>query len=110
MFYARFELSNKDPPMQAPEALRDSSFTISKADVRKTFNNRKAAGPDGISELVAVIADIFNTSLKSSTVPTCFESTTIIPIPKKTKESCLNDYCPVSLTSIVMKCFERLVL
>ncbi len=33
----------------------------------------------------------------------------IIPVPKNNKHSCLNDYCPVALTSIVMKVFERLV-
>ena len=34
----------------------------------------------------------------------------IIPIPKGTKISCLNDYRPVALTSVIMKVFERLVL
>ena len=29
---------------------------------------------------------------------------------KNTKVTCLNDYCPVSLTSVAMKCFERLVM
>jgi hypothetical protein len=29
---------------------------------------------------------------------------------KNTKVTCLNDYCPVTLTSIAMKCFERLVM
>ncbi len=33
----------------------------------------------------------------------------IIPVPKNNKPSCLNDYRPVALTSIVMKVFERLV-
>ena len=34
---------------------------------------------------------------------------TIIPVPKNTKVTCLNDYRPVALTSVIMKCFERLV-
>ncbi len=33
----------------------------------------------------------------------------IIPVPKNSKPSCLNDYRPVALTSTVMKVFERLV-
>ncbi len=33
----------------------------------------------------------------------------IVPVPKNSKPSCLNDYRPVALTSIVMKVFERLV-
>ncbi|KAK3530554.1 hypothetical protein QTP86_027916 [Hemibagrus guttatus] len=35
--------------------------------------------------------------------------TTIVPVPKK-QVRCLNDYHPVALTPIIMKCFERLVL
>ena len=34
---------------------------------------------------------------------------TIVPVPKKVKVTILNHYCPVALTSVVMKCFERLV-
>ena len=31
-------------------------------------------------------------------------------MPKKEKVTCLNDYHPVALTSVAMKCFERLVM
>ena len=34
---------------------------------------------------------------------------TIDPVPKKAKIMDLNDYRPVALTSVIMKCFERLV-
>ncbi|KAK3521701.1 hypothetical protein QTP70_015807 [Hemibagrus guttatus] len=43
-------------------------------------------------------------------VPTCLKSTTIVPVPKKQQVRYLNDYRPVALTLIIMKCFERLVL
>ncbi len=33
-----------------------------------------------------------------------------IPVPKKSPLSCLNDYRPIALTPIMMKCFERLVM
>ena len=36
--------------------------------------------------------------------------TTIVPVPKKTKVTCLNDYRPVAPTSEALKCFERLVI
>ena len=54
----------------------------------------------------------FSTSpLPSHVIPTCFKQTTIVPVPKNTKVTCLNDYRPVALTFIVaMKCFERLVM
>ena len=49
-------------------------------------------------------------SLIESVIPTCFKQTTIVPVPKDTKANCLNDYRPVALTSIAMKCFERQVM
>ena len=57
-----------------------------------------------------MLADIFNLSLQQSIVPTCFKKATIIPVPKKAQATCLNDYRPVALTPVIMKCFERLVM
>ena len=34
---------------------------------------------------------------------------TIVPVPKKSKITELNAYRPVAVTSVIMKCFERLV-
>ncbi len=84
----------------------------------KRVNVRKAAGPDGITgcvlrsctdQLAGMLTSIFNESLATSVVPTSFKKSVIIPVPKNNKPSCLNDYRPVALTSIVMKVFERLV-
>ncbi len=84
----------------------------------KGVNIRKAAGPDGITgrvlrscadQLAGLFTSIFNESLATSVVPTSFKKSIIIPVPKNNKPSCLNDYRPVALTSIVMKVFERLV-
>ncbi|KAK3539709.1 hypothetical protein QTP70_012032 [Hemibagrus guttatus] len=57
-----------------------------------------------------VLTSIFNLSLSQSTIPTCFKTTTIVPLPKKRPPTCLNDYRPVALTPIIIKCFERVVL
>ena len=49
-FYARFESSNSEACMRAPDVPDDSVITLSVADVSKTFkqvNIHKAAGPDG---------------------------------------------------------------
>ncbi|KAI4897837.1 hypothetical protein NFI96_027483, partial [Prochilodus magdalenae] len=43
-------------------------------------------------------------------VPTCLKTTTIIPVPKSSTVTGLNDYRPIALTPIVTKCFERLVM
>lgn len=98
------------------------ALSILEGDVNSLFkrqNPRKAAGPDGVTpstpkhcadQLSAVFTDIFNISLETCYVPACFKSSTIIPVPKKSKITGLNDYRPVALTSVVMKSFERLVL
>ncbi|KAK3570016.1 hypothetical protein QTP86_009162 [Hemibagrus guttatus] len=83
------------------------------------LNTRKATGPDSVSpsllkhcanQLSPVFTDIFNTSLETCHVPACFKTSAIVPGPKKTKITGLNDYRPITLTSVVMKSFERLVL
>eukprot|EP00061_Rhincodon_typus_P004878 g23649.t1 len=76
-------------------------------------------GPDGVpgcalrscvDQLAEVFTDIFNLSLLQGKVPICFKTTTITPVPKKARVMCLNNYRPVALTSLIMKCFERLVM
>uniref|UniRef100_A0A8C1GTL4 Reverse transcriptase domain-containing protein n=1 Tax=Cyprinus carpio TaxID=7962 RepID=A0A8C1GTL4_CYPCA len=97
-------------------------MTLSPDSVRRSLSRikaRKAPGPDNIpgrvlrdcaAELTDVLTDIFNISLSQAVVFTCFKATTIIPVPKKPSPSCFNDYSPVALTPILMKCFERLVM
>jgi hypothetical protein len=92
------------------------------ADVNKTFkqvNIHKGYGPDGspghvlkacLDQLSGFFTDIFNLSLTEFVIPTCFKQTTIVPVPKEAKVTCLNEYRPVALTSLAMKCFERLVM
>ena len=96
-------------------------ITLLVADVRKTFKQvyiHKSAGPDILpgrvlkacaDQLASVFTDIFNLSLTEYVMPTCFKQTTIVPVPKKVKVTCLNDYRLVALMSVAMKCFERLV-
>eukprot|EP00061_Rhincodon_typus_P003461 g20141.t1 len=76
-------------------------------------------GPDSVpsralrscaDQLAEVLTNIFNLSLLQAKVPTCFKKTTIIPVPKKAHMTCLTDYHPVPLTSIIRKCFEKLVM
>ncbi|KAI4891280.1 hypothetical protein NFI96_025975 [Prochilodus magdalenae] len=96
-------------------------LTISERDVRRAFrrlNARKAAGPDRITgrvikactdQLAPVFTDIFNSSLSQGIVPACFKQSVIVPVPKKSQPACLNDFCPVALTSVVVKCFNRII-
>ncbi len=122
-FYARFEADNTAHTESAAAAAAEevSPLTLSVADVTRSFkrvNIRKAVGPDGIPgrvlkacafQLAGVFTDIFNLSLSLSVVPSCFKKSIIVPIPKKNKITCLNDWRPVALTPIFSKCFEKLV-
>ncbi len=60
-------------------------------------------------QLSQVFTDIFNTSLETCHVPVPFSTSTIVPLTKKPKTTGLNDYKPVTLTSVVMKSFECIV-
>ncbi|KAK1796915.1 hypothetical protein P4O66_000995 [Electrophorus voltai] len=105
----------------AEPTIEERPLIITESDVRRVFkrvNTRKAAGPDGIcgrvvkactDQLAPVFTDIFNLSLTLGIVPSSFKRSTIVPVPKKPRPSALNDYHPVALTSVVMKCFEKLV-
>ncbi len=126
-FYGCFECNGGSAtlPISASGSSRQSSddhvITVSEDEVRrelKRVNIRKAAGPDGITgrvlrscadQLAGLFTSIFNESLATSVIPTSFKKSVIIPVPKNSKPSCLNDYRPVALTSIFMKVFERLL-
>ncbi len=123
-FYCRFE-KNTPHPLWTPPATPLSptpAIQISEDEVRQVFRKRKrkkTPGPDGVTQaclkacadqLAPIFTKIFNRSLELCEVPSCFKRSTIIPIPKKSKITGLNDYRPVVLTSVVMKSFEKLVL
>ncbi|KAK7938715.1 hypothetical protein WMY93_002041 [Mugilogobius chulae] len=119
-FYCRFE--SVVPEFVFPECLDQCCLSVTQEDVQRTLsrtNVRKSPGPDNIPpralklcsvQLAPVLTDIFNMSLRSCEVPDSFKKSIVIPVPKKTPVTCLNDYRPVALTSVLMKCFERLVL
>ncbi|KAK1792854.1 hypothetical protein P4O66_012764 [Electrophorus voltai] len=87
----------------AGPTIEQRPLIIAESDVRGVFkrvNTRKAMGPDGIcGRVLKACAD---------QLPR-FKRSTIVPVPKKPRPSDLNDYRPVALTSVVMKCFEKLV-
>ncbi|KAI3355005.1 hypothetical protein L3Q82_004794 [Scortum barcoo] len=112
-FYARFDDPNTSPSTRftpstrrrAPQGDRSRELLV------------PITSPGGCSRAVAayqlteVLTDIFNTSLQQAAVPTCLKTChMIIPIPKTSTVTGLNDYRPVALTPIVMKCFKRLVM
>lgn len=75
-----------------------------------------ATGPDNISgwtlkhcaeHLGEVFQELFQTSMKCSTVPWEWKCFTVNPIHKKSSTKVLNDLRPVALTSLVTKAMDR---
>ncbi|KAK0135194.1 RNA-directed DNA polymerase from mobile element jockey [Merluccius polli] len=122
-FFARFETTSGEETEHLPRLEEQPQPLILQlhqvsSSLRK-INIRKAAGPDRVSgwtlkmcadQLAGVFLDIFNLSLLLATVPLCLKSSIIVPVPKKSAVTCNNDYRPVALTPVIMKCFERLIL
>eukprot|EP00061_Rhincodon_typus_P005040 g24021.t1 len=84
---ARFEQDTSGAVSPAPTALDAPVPTITTAEVRLVF--------------LGILPRKATEVLKKKT---------IIPVSKKAHATCLNDGCPVAMTSIIMKCFERLVM
>ena len=89
--------------------------------VESTFRRlkiQKAAGPDNISSRLLktrasqlyVFCKLFNWSSNDSIVPSVWTRSLICPVPKNNKPSTINDYRPVALTLVAMRCFENVVL
>ena len=127
-FYSRFDLVDNSQEIEEFRKYLDEStsadceIVLSEEDTKNIFsklNERKSPGPDGISgkmlkmcceQLCHVYTYIFNLSLIYSSIPKMWKTSEIVPIPKKDKISTINDLRPIALTSIVMKCFEKLIL
>ena len=128
-FYTRFQNPDipdvhpepdPDPPAEPPDP-EPPPEPISLEEVREQFrrcNPSKAAGPDSITtrvlkecyfELAPVFCEIFNLCLKSGTLPALWKLSAIKPVPKKPIPTCNNDFRPIALTSVLMKCFEQIL-
>jgi len=78
-----------------------------------------ATGPDGIPEWYLKLAAphiceaqtfLPNYSVKSSTVPMQWKKATITPIRKVTNQTTPGDYRHISITSVLSRSFERLMI
>ena len=124
-FYSRFDVHDfRDKCSDMVNTLRNSvaeRVIVSTDDVLKSFAKikiNKAGGPDklngkvlklGKEALASIFQIIFQRSLDEGYVPTKWKLSEIVPLPKKPHPTILNDFRPVALTSIPMKCLERIV-
>ena len=100
-----------------------AEFTIEAASIQRALQNvkyRKATGPDNIPPwmvtnyahlLAPPVTAIFNSSLREGKLHDLWKTATIVPVPKKHPPGSLeNDIRPISLTPILAKVFEGIVL
>ncbi len=111
-FFARFEATqhNTVSSLWLTPAGNTPALTLQEHEVRRVLrsvNPRKATRPDGVpgnvlracaDKLTPVCTNIFNQSLLQAIIPRCLKSATIIPIPKTSLPSSLDDYRPMALT------------
>ena len=121
-FYSRFDSDNTQPTPTRHHDVMEAPFKIEDYQVKmhiNKLNERKAAGPDGISprllkvccdQLAPILTDVFNWSLETRCVPKRFKEAVIVPVPKTNVISSLNDCRPVAITPAFMKVFEENIL
>ncbi|MCP4459413.1 MAG: hypothetical protein GY816_15540, partial [Cytophagales bacterium] len=84
----------------------------------RSLNPSKAAGPDGIHGMVLKrcayslaypLSILFNISYATGCIPSEWKLASVVPIFKKGDKGSVENYRPISLTSLVMKVFERAI-
>ena len=84
----------------------------------RNINPNKAQGPDGIHgkllkncavSLALPLSILFDKSYKTSTLPKDWKFANVVPIHKKGSKSNVENYRPISLTSLVMKQLEKII-
>jgi len=61
-------------------------------------------------ELAELVADIFNCSFLTSPVPASWLTAVIIAVPKVSHPHCLSEFRPISVTPILSRVAEKIVV
>ena len=84
----------------------------------KDLNPNKAPGPDGIharilkvcaANLVYPLSLLFDLSYRSGSIPSDWKDANVVPVFNKGSKCKVENYCPISLTCIIIKVFEKIV-
>ena len=124
-FYARFDVQDfkeeRENILSMIKNVNEERIIVTREDTMnalKKIQYGKASGPDKIGskllkscaeQFSSPICKIFQASLDQSTVPDEWKMSEIIPIPKINHPKEFNDFRPVALTSVIMKCLEHIV-
>ena len=85
-------------------------------DILKNIDANKAPGPDGIagvilkkcaSNLAYPLSILYNISFSMGQLPSDWKLANVVPVYKKGDKSNIENYRPISLTSLVMKVMEK---
>ena len=111
--------NSEDHPQQDTTVIEEITFTIEDViSAIKEIGDHSSSPDDDVpviilkgcaTELSYPILLIWKDSLKSSYIPQCYKNQTITPVFKKGSKSKAANYRPISLTSHIIKTFERIV-
>ena len=107
-----------------PEQKSTASEEVPEITIQQVYDElrnlkRTTTGPDGIPSwllkdnahnFAEPLAVTFNASIKQALVPAVFKMARIVPIPKTSEPKNFGDYRPVSITSIISRIFEKIVM
>ena len=120
-----FQSINTDDQYSTPEVLSIPGVTsIPTIEVHTVWTflstlKRNAPGPDELPfwiwrdyayQLAPTITKVFNSSLKKQLAPCLWKLANITPIPKETPFETCNQLRPISLTNVIMRVFEKVVV
>ena len=114
------EASNYDIDIDfSNDAINDIDFSPSIVrKLLKNINVNKSTGPDDIhgkvlkncrDSIAYPLSCIFKISYNIGQIPDEWKLANVVPIHKKGSKASVENYRPISLTSLVMKIFERIV-
>lgn len=94
-------------------------FSVSEVkNILKNLDPNKAPGPDQIhgkilkncaSALCTPLTLLFQSSFYTCSIPTDWKSANVVPVYKKGSKNSVQNYRPISLTSLIMKVYEKVL-
>jgi hypothetical protein len=119
-YYASVFSSERDIP-ETISTYSESPFTIKTNMIRKRLamiRRRKSIGPDcipgeilkmGGEVMILYLAQLLDITINNGTIPSDWKHAIVVPLYKGGDRSVVNNYGPVSLTSVVCKQMEHII-